>query len=347
MKAVSSSQAVWPALVWTYRLLFHPFAWARFLKLAAVAVITEGMLFSFRFTATNAWTPDSSEVDFTRLRAVPGFALYTALAIVGVLLIALLLYLLLTELRFAFFHCLLHDGRELRFGRVLYRAQAQRFFMACLWVWLGLLALVLLAAAGLAVTVFVVFTAKTPEGKLDPGVFLLLFFPCVAVFALGGVVALAAQVVMRDFILPHMALENATFREAWRAVRQRIRVEKETFFSYFILRVGLPLVAGVVLVIAGWLAGLGLFGILGASAAGFNNMLADASGFGEAFNDVVQALFLLLELCAGALLAAVLGGPLGVFIRCFALYFYGSRYQPLGEMFDTSQPPIPSTQEAV
>ena len=334
MKALSASQTVWPALLRTRRLLFRPFGWAAFLKLGAVAVVTEGMLVSFRFTPSGAWIADAPDVDLSRLRAVPGFAVYAALAIVAAILLALLLYAIVTQLRFAFFHCVIHESRAIRAGWALYGAQAQRFLAASLLVWLALLALVMLAVAGLAVTVFVVFNAKTPEGKLDPGVFLLLFFPCVAIFVLAGVAALAAQVVLHDFILPHMAIENATFREAWRAVRKRIGEDKETFFSYFILRIGLPLLAGVVLIAAGSLAGFAVFGILGASAAGFNAMLDDATGALGPFRIVLEFLFVLLGLACGATLAATLGGPLAVFVRSMAIYFYGSRYKPLGDILE-------------
>jgi hypothetical protein len=338
MKALSASQAVWPALLRMNRLLFRPFVWGAFLKLAAVATITEGMLFSFRFAPSNAWIPDAAGIDLERLRATPGFAFYAALAVIGAILFALLLFTLLAQLRFAVFNCVLRETRELRPGWALYRAQAQRFFVASLWVWIGLLLLVLLALLGLVITVYVVFTARTPEGKLDPGVFLLLFFPCVGIIVLAGIAALAAEVVMHDFILPHMAVEDSTFREAWRAVRQRMWKEKETFLSYFILRVGLPFVVGVVLVIVGWLAGLAMFGILGASAAGFNAMLDDSAGVGAAIGVAMQILFALLGVSAGAMIAACLGGPMAVFVRGFALYFYGSRYKPLGDILEASEP---------
>jgi len=338
MKPFSTSQAVWPALMRTNRLLFRPFAWGAFLKLSAAAVITEGMLFSYRFTPSNAWLEDVTGIDLSRLSATPGFALYAALAAMAAILIALLIYALITQLRFALFHCVLYETRALRPGWSLYLAQAQRFFVASLLVGLGLLALLALALGGLVLTVWVVITARTPEGQLDPGVFLLLFFPCVAIFALAGVAALCAQVVRCDFILPHMALENATFREAWRAVRRQIRADRETFFSYFILRVGLPFLAAVVLIIAGSLAGLVVFGVLGASADGFNAMLDDATGVLAALRVALAIVMALVSLGAGAVLASALGGPVAVFARSFALYFYGSRYKPLGDLLDISSP---------
>jgi hypothetical protein len=352
MKPLSASEAVWPALERTWRSLFRPFAWATYLKMASAAVLTEGVLVSFRFTAPSMMP--SGDFDFSRLRAIPGFLFYASLAALSALLVFLLLFLLITQLRFAFFHCLLRRTTEIRPAWRLYPIQAQRFFKATLLVWLVLLLILLLAVAALAVTVFVVFTVRTPEGKLDPGVFLILFFPCVGIAVFAAVAALAAEVVLHDFILPTMALEDASFREAWRAVRRRIAAEKETFFSYFVLRLLLQFLAGFLLFVAGLLPGMLAFAILGASAAGFNAMLEDATGILAALRIALQVLFILLGLGVGWMLAAALGGPLAVFLRNLALCFYGSRYQPLGDILgrsadpecaaDSSQEPFPARQ---
>jgi hypothetical protein len=40
----------------------------------------------------------------------------------------------------------------------------------------------------------------------------------------------------------------------------------------------------------------------------------------------------------GTLISACLSGPAGVFIRCFALSLYGSRYKPLGDLLEASDP---------
>jgi hypothetical protein len=191
----------------------------------------------------------------------------------------------------------------------------------------------------------VLFSSPTDEGKLDPGDFLILFFPCMCI-VLGLFLALVtAEVVLHDFILPHMALENATVREAWAAVRPRIRAHRDTFLSYFILRLLLPFLAVVVLVIAGSILSWAVFGVLGMSAAGFNAMLEDLTGIGAYFRIAFHVLFILLGVVAGSLLAFGLGGPLAVYIRSYALHYYGGHYKPLGDTLLPPAAPSPATAE--
>jgi hypothetical protein len=79
---------------------------------------------------------------------------------------------------------------------------------------------------------------------------------------LAGVVT---DLILRDWILPHFALDNATAGEAWSRVWARIMAEKRQFFVYALLRVVLPLIAMVALFFVlpfrgscpGWLTGGG------------------------------------------------------------------------------------------
>jgi hypothetical protein len=183
-----------------------------------------------------------------------------------------------------------------------------------------------------------VIASPTPEGKLDPGNFLILFFPCIGIAFALILAACAAQVVLNDFILPHMAIEGASFRKAWTDVRMRIGASKETFLSFFILRLGMPLLAGMVLALAAWLVGLAVFWILGMSAAGFEAMLDGAAGVRAYLLMAVHALFVVLGLAAGLVIAVSFGGPLGVFMRSYALVYYGGHYKALGNLLEPSAP---------
>jgi hypothetical protein len=190
----------------------------------------------------------------------------------------------------------------------------------------------------LVIAAYTVFAARTPEGKLDPGNFLMLFIPCIsAVFVL--ILAMcSAQVVLNDFILPHMAIEGKSFRKAWDAVRERMVQNRETFLSYFILRLGMPIVAGFLLGLLAWAVGWIVFGVLDMSSAGFTAMLDGTNDVRALVLKAIQALFLLLGLTAGTVLAATFGGPLGVFMRSYALFFYGGHYKPLGNLLSPQVP---------
>jgi hypothetical protein len=186
---------------------------------------------------------------------------------------------------------------------------------------------------------YTVLNTQTPEGKLDPGHFLILFFPCLGIFAVLILAACAAQVVLNDFILPHMAIEGAPLRKAWADVRMRIALNKETFLSFFILRMAMPLIAGVILALAAWLVGMIVFGILGMSADGFNAMLDGAAGARAYLLTAIHVVFVLLGIGAGWVMAVSFGGPLGVFMRSYALIYYGGHYKALGNLLEPAASP--------
>jgi len=334
MKVLSASEAVWPALQRTYRCLFQPFKFERFLKMASVATLSEGFLVSIKF-----WTPHTFalDVDFDGLKAFllkPEFLPVTILAVLALLLVGAYCAYLVTRLRFGLVHCLLHQSREVRAASSLYEKEAERFFTASLLVWVGLVVLAALAVGIFVVAGYAVLATPGPDGKLDRGNFFFVFFPCLGILVALILAAWTAQVVLNDFILPHIALEGSTFRKAWAAVRGRIAANRETFLSFFILRMAMPIIAGVLLGAAAWVVSLAVFGVLGLSADGFNAMFFDVTGWRETVRIVIQCFFVALGVAAGCVIAAALGGPLGVFMRCYALYFYGGHFKPLGNLLE-------------
>jgi len=343
MIALSSSQALWPAAIRTWRYFLRPLNREGFLRICAVAAFTECILVSFRFVVWNALPFDRSSLrlsDLTDLLpglVAPEYVTFTVLAVVTLLVLFLFGLYLLIHLRFVLFHCLLHRTTNLREAWNLYRTAAARLYRANLLVLLAILALFALVVGGIAVVVFSVLTLRTPDGKLDPGVFLILFLPLVGFTALGLLTSLIVEFAIHDFILPHMALEGATFREAWRSARRAIAADKDAFVSWFILRLGVPLVAVTVMVIVALLPCAILFRVLENSAAGFNAMLEDSTGFLAVIRALLNVAFVALGLGVGSAIAAILGGPVGVFIRYQALCFYASRYPALGKIINAEE----------
>lgn len=334
MNVFSASEAIWPALERTYAYLFRPFKAETFLKLATVATLSEGFVVSFRFAVPNAFPFD---VNIAALRAVllsPKFLPVTLLAAMAIFLAGVYAVSLVTRLRFAFIHSLIHQTREFRAAAKLYSDEAERFFTASMLVWLAFLVALSLAIVLVAGAAYAVSGTPSPEGWLDARSFFILFLPCTAIVLVLMLAASAAHVVLNDFILPHIALEGSTFRKAWAAVRGRIAANRETFLSFFILRMAMPIIAGVLLGAAAWVVSLAVFGVLGLSADGFNAMFFDVTGWRETVRIVIQCFFVALGVAAGCVIAAALGGPLGVFMRCYALYFYGGHFKPLGNLLE-------------
>jgi hypothetical protein len=339
MKVYSASEAIRPALLRTYEYLFRGFKAETFLKLAAVATLCEGFMVSFRFSVPNTFPFESHARAWKSFLLAPEFLPVTILGTIAIFLVGVYGFYLVTRLRFAFFHSLVHQTRQIRSSAKLYYVEADQFFTASMLVWLTFLVVGVVAFLLFIVAAYGVFATPAPEGKFDSGPFFFLFLPCFAFALVLILAAYIAQVVLNDFVLPHMAIEGAPFRKAWEAVRVRIAANKETFLSFFILRLAMPLIAGLVLGFAAWAVGSIVFGILGMSAAGFTAMVGGTAGLRASLLLLFQFLFVLLGLCAGVLIAVSFGGPLGVFMRSYALFFYGGHYKALGNLLSPPAPP--------
>jgi hypothetical protein len=334
MKVYSAAEAVYPAAERAYDYLFQNFKAETFFKLAAVATLCEGFVVSLQFVIPNAMPAEAEAFRLRSYLLAPDFLPVTLLAAAAVFLALVYCFYLVTRLRFAFFHSLIHQTRAMRPAWKLYSVEAERLFTASVLVWLCFLVAAVLAFVGVIVAAYGVVATPTADGKLDPGHFLILFFPCLFI-GIGLIFAVfIAQVVLNDFILPHMAIESVSFKTGWAAVRVRMAANKETFTSYFILRMGMPLLAGLLLALVGWLLGMLIFGILGISAAGFDALLDGSGSFREHLRICVEWLFVALGMGAGVAMTISLGGPLGVFMRTYALLFYGGHYKALGNLLD-------------
>jgi hypothetical protein len=264
-----------------------------------------------------------------------------AAALLFVILVSMVVAYLVTRLRFAFFHCLVNNVKEIRPGWWLYGAQAARFFWLNIVVALGFL-LVLVAIALPFISGFVrLYHEHQQTGSLDVSLLLSLVLPLIPIFALFIVACIATDIVLRDWMLPHIALDDATAGEAWAQVWARIRAEKRQFLAYVLLRLVLPVLAMIALFILLIIPGLALAGSLAAVEFGLHSAFADATG-AEAFVGLMLEIFFGALAFGFALLASIcLGGPISTATREYALVFYGGRYQRLGEILYPAATPVP------
>jgi hypothetical protein len=336
MQILSAAEAISPALNRTKRLLFQPFRWGTFLKLCAVAVLTEGFSGNYRFNNSSSAPPASASSTMFTLNPnwVVGFA---AIAVSAVILGFVLLYLVV-RLRFALFNCLIHQTRWIRPGWNMYREQAQRFYLLSIGV-----GIVFLAAAVAALLPFANgFFRLFKEGRLvvhtDWAALIPLVLQLAPVLLALMLAALAIDVILRDFMLPHIALENATVGDAWSAVVERIATEKGSFVLYAFLRIVLPMVAYIGLFIVLVIPMFLVFLVPGALIAAIHAVTVNASAGVAAVGIFFEVVLGVALVALGVLLAIACGGPLCVAIRNYALVFYGGRYKALGDIL---YPPAP------
>jgi hypothetical protein len=342
MQPISAVDSVAPAIERTRNFLFRPFKWSTYLKLGLVAIVTEGVGDNFHSSTTHTGHGGSqgglgASPGFPSFHCSPACIVIVAAAVLLAFLIAAFVFYLITRLRFAFFHSLIHNSKEIGPGWHFYRAQASRFFWLNIAVAICFMLLLVLAALPFAALLWRIVEGYRQAGHLDVGLMLALVLPLIPVILLLVIAGLLSGIVLRDWMMPHIALENATAGEAWRQVRARIAADKRQFLVYAILRVILPAIAAIGTFVVLALPGLMLAGSVAAVEWGIHSSFSGATG-GSWFMGVALEVFFGVLAFGFALLASIcIGGPLSTGIREFALIFYGGRYKALGDILYPSQ----------
>ena len=340
MRAFSAADAISPAINRTREFLFAPpFRWTTFLKLCLVAAITEGIGSNLQSNSNKSHTQSGSPGNMTFHFSPEMIAAAVAISLLLIFLGLVIAYLI-TRLRFAYFHCLVTNTRLIRPGWEMYRPQANRFFQMNIVVGLCFLLMV-----GLMVSPFIpgfvrFFRELQATGRPDVGLMLSLGLPLIPIFLLIVLVAILLDIVLRDWMMPHYALDDATAGEAWAAVWEHVTDEKGSFAAYILLRIVLPIIAVMALFMILLIPGLVLLGSVAAAEYAIHTAFASASG-------AVSAIGILIEVFIGAvavgfaiLIGISIGGPISTGVREYALMFYGSRYQKLGERMFPPAPPM-------
>lgn len=339
MRAYSAADSVSLAIQRT-REFFTPFNWGTYLKLGLVAIITECSWSSLRSSSKGG--SHSSGQGGPMIHSPSQIPmLWIAASVAGVLLVivvSLFVFYLITRLRFAFFHCLIYKTKEIRPGWHLYREPATRFFWLNVVVGFCFVALVGLLSLPFVAGFWRLFLETRRSGRPDIGMVLSLVLPLIPIIVVLVLVGLVADLVLRDLMMPHYALDNATAGEAWAEVWASIKAEHRQFLAYILLRVVLPMIAMVALFMVLLIPGAILAGAFGAVEYGVHSAFANSTGGAALAGKILQGFFGMVALVFMLLAGICLGGPLSTGIREYALLFYGGRYPILGDILE---PPAP------
>jgi hypothetical protein len=191
--------------------------------------------------------------------------------------------------------------------------------------------LMILAAIPFAAGFWRLFQQIQETGQPDIPLLLSLVLPLIPLILLFVLAAFAADLILRDWMLPHYALDDATAGEAWSHVWARVTAEKRQFFVYALLRLALPIIASIALFIVLAIPGLILAGSLAAVEFGIHSTFADATGASALVGTLLQVFFGVLAFGFALLAGICLGGPISTGLREYALIFYGGRYKQLGD----------------
>ncbi len=339
MHAISAVDSVSPAIQRTREFLFRPFKWGTYLKLGLVAIVTEGIGNNSRSSSHGGHPAEHGPTGIPPFHLAPEWIALLVAAGLAVVIVSCVVFYLITRLRFAYFHCLIHNTKEIRPGWRLYRTQASRFFWLNVVAGLCFMLLMVLVVIPFAAGFWRLFQESQQGGSLNIGLLLGLVVPLIPIVILLALVAIALDLILREWMLPHFALDDATAGEAWRQVRARIKVEERQFLVYGLLRVLLPILATIGLFIVLLLPGLGLAAALAAAELGVHSMFAGATGASALVGVLLQVFFGVIAFGFALVASICLGGPLSTGIREYALIFYGGRYKALGDILYPPPPP--------
>jgi hypothetical protein len=328
MRPLSASEAISPALDRTKDILARPFRWQTFLKICAVAFFAEvGGGSNFNWPGRGGGVHDLP----------PGLiAFIVAFAvIIGLisLIIGLILFYVGSRLQLVLV--------ELVATRQTMVAPVWRSVSQATWQWIGLKLLYFFAILILVVLLAIPILVPAVHNHAMPSFDMfhlgeIILLVTGALFLL--LVTIAVYMLLRDFALPHIALEQVSISEALSRLRRMVADEPGQIALYLLLKFLLILVFAIVTdvfigiaillsLIPFAIVGGGLWAALHHSGPGMIVLI----GCG-----VVGGLIFLCWVFALGISGL---GAVYTFSQAYSLYFLGGRYPLLGNLLERSTPP--------
>jgi hypothetical protein len=337
---ISAIDAISPAFRHAREQLLQPFRIGQWLRLALVGLLA-GELTSGGCNG-NFQLPQHRN-HFTGL-ALPHIdplamaGLIAVLAAVGTVLWILFLYVS-SVMRFILFDSVLQRRCEIRRGWNRRQKAGVRYF---LWQ------LTLLAAMLIGMTILIGIPAAValaagwltnPKQHLLPVILggMVLFF---VVFAFVLAVAVI-HVLTKDFVVPHMALEDLNAFQAWNRLLPMLDSEKGPYIGYLLMKIVMALgVAVVVSIIAVIVILIMLIPVGGVGAAVV--LAGKAAGLQWNLYTITLAVMVGCALLGVILyVISLISVPATVFFPAYSIYFFASRYPALGALVNPAPPPMP------
>ncbi len=352
MPKLNAVDAISPAFRLTKLNLFQPFRWGFWWRIALLGLLTGEMSSggSCNFNLPNNWPPPhrSGGESLTLLSRPPFFPQidpHLWWVIIPVLVVALIIVMLAmmyigSVARFILLEAVLNGRVSLGEAWGRWKDQGARFFGFQLIL---VIAFFCLMAVVVGMFVMIVGVAAIKGGGQSGaqvgamvGALFLMFLAMAVLF----VPYMVTFVLAKDFAVPVMALEGATFGEAWRKVWAMVKEEVGSLLGYFGMKIVLNIGAGVIFGIIGLIVilifalpvgGLGAIAVLGGKAAGMTwNVFTITAAV------VIGAILLFCIL----FIIANISAPVAIFFPAYALYFFAGRYQPLHDRLFPAPPPV-------
>ncbi|HLY91712.1 MAG TPA: hypothetical protein VKQ89_00500 [Candidatus Angelobacter sp.] len=352
MNRLSAVNAVSPAMSRVSSMLFKSFRLGTWLKMGFIGLLGGGVVagggnFNFRGPITHVQRNPSggstgdplAEIErVLRSIHVADYVHAIMIAFIIGMALALIFLYLFSRFRFVLFDSVITQQPVVGRGWRMYASQANRFF----GFWL-VFRLVQFAAMVAIIGVPLWNAYKSGALSGDGSMYVLL--KTVAAIALGAILASLAfaivSTLMKDFIMPIMALDNLTLGDSWSALWRVIASEPGAWAAYLGMKLLLAIGASIALIIVGTVAilpGFFLVGIPAGILAGIGVLVLKLASLSAAI-----PIFVIAGLVAAAGICCIymlLTAPVSVFFASYAFYFFGGRYPKLGALLWSQPEPI-------
>ncbi len=350
---VSATDAIGPAFRRVRRVLAEPFRLGFFLKLCLIFALAEAGFvsasFSYPIQGTNAamqhahkFAPGTNNFLAGGLGSIGALGLGLLLLIVGVGIIAILIWVVMVylfcRLRFTALDLALYREGRVRQAWHKYRRQGWRYFGLTLLIGLVFL-LVVAAVLGPFVPAFVRIARSMDPSHPNPLAVLGLMLPLLGSIIFLSMLWWVVDAVIRDFLLPPMAIEDAPIESAIGRFFSLLRADLGQVSLYLFMRLIVTFALSACL----WMAALIPLGVLALGGVGVGAALYRALWLGGGFG---AFFFILYAVGVGSLLLILyfisitsIFGIVGAFKQCYAFIFFGSRYPRLGALLDGGTSP--------
>jgi hypothetical protein len=257
-----------------------------------------------------------------------------AIIVLIVIPLVVLISYLLIRLRFSYFDCVLRMQDRIGPAWARYHRQAMRYLGMTICVGLAFWVAIALAGYGIYDHFKLLIQSLGSENKPGWVAFLPLIGVVILMFSLLGIAASLINTALGSFVLPHMALEDATIADALSDVWSDFVAEPWQYVFFVLLRFLTTLAASIIAAI-GLIIPLVVVVAIGAVIV-------------IILKTVSTSLAVLLGVPAGLLVLVLfflagigVGGSIGTFRRNYAILFYGGRYPVMGNMLQQPQAPLP------
>ncbi len=343
MNRLSAIDAFGPAFARVGTLLFQRFRLNVWLKIGLIGLLGGGLVTagtggsSFHVPDLNSQFPRGqvpAEIEeISRALRSVHLADYFQLFLIGfvlVIVLALIFQYLFCRFRFILFDTIITGEPAIGHGWRKYGSQANRYF----GFWL-VYRLVHWAALVLIVGVPLWRAYKSGVFSTDnslPALFAVFAPIGLSILAIGIIFAVVST-LMKDFVLPVMALDDFTLGDAWSSVWRVVASEPGAWAAYMGLKLVSAFATGIAFAIVFVIAMIPALIVIGIPVGILVGLGVMVFKMGSALGGAIICVFGALVAVAGfCCLFLLLTAPVTVFFASYAFYFFGGRYPKLAAL---------------